>query len=100
MSLADQELLGQLGYKQKLAEVENAIQINAEFLDQIVANPEMFEPHLLTTNDEEPSALECKSAKRKFKPSDFEMDKLRSTLKQFVRDWSKQVRRFMQGLQT
>lgn len=29
---------------------------------------------------------------KKFKPTDFDMDKLRSTLKQFVRDWSEEVR--------
>ncbi|TFK28276.1 N2227-domain-containing protein [Coprinopsis marcescibilis] len=28
--------------------------------------------------------------KRKFRPTDFDMDKLRSTLKQFVRDWSEE----------
>lgn len=27
----------------------------------------------------------------KYKPTDFDMDKLRSTLKQFVRDWSEDV---------
>lgn len=27
----------------------------------------------------------------KYKPTDFDMDKLRSTLKQFVRDWSEEV---------
>lgn len=30
---------------------------------------------------------------RKYKPTDFDMDKLRSTLKQFVRDWSEEVNR-------
>ncbi|KAG6829630.1 hypothetical protein H0H92_003963 [Tricholoma furcatifolium] len=30
--------------------------------------------------------------RRKYKPTDFDMDKLRSTLKQFVRDWSEQGR--------
>jgi carnosine N-methyltransferase len=39
---ADQEALENLGYKQKLNEVDQAILANAEFLDQIVANPEIF----------------------------------------------------------
>jgi hypothetical protein len=50
LPLADQELLGQLGYKQKLAEVDAAIQANAEFIQQIVANPEIFGPE---PNDED-----------------------------------------------
>jgi carnosine N-methyltransferase len=28
---------------------------------------------------------------KRYKPTDFDMDKLRSTLKQFVRDWSEEV---------
>ena len=39
---ADQELLGRLGYKNKLFEVDKAIMANAEFLKKIVANPEIF----------------------------------------------------------
>lgn len=39
---ADLELLERLGYKEKLAEVDDAILANAEFLKQIVANPEIF----------------------------------------------------------
>ena len=39
---ADQELLDGLGYKEKLAEADRAILANAEFLNQIVANPEIF----------------------------------------------------------
>ncbi len=32
-----------MGYKRKLAEVDDAILANAAFLNQIVANPEIFE---------------------------------------------------------
>lgn len=39
---ADQELLDGLGYKEKIAEADRAILANAEFLNQIVANPEIF----------------------------------------------------------
>jgi len=39
----DQALLEQLGYKRKLADVDDAILANAAFLDQIVANPAIFE---------------------------------------------------------
>ena len=39
---ADQELLDTLGYKQKLEEVDKAILVNADFLAQIVSEPEIF----------------------------------------------------------
>ena len=39
----DQVLIDQLGFKRKLAEVDNAILANAAFLNQIVAHPEIFE---------------------------------------------------------
>ena len=41
---ADQQLLTELGYKEKLAEVDKAISVNATFLKQIVSNTEIFEP--------------------------------------------------------
>lgn len=40
---SDQELLGSLGYKEKLAEVDSAIQINAEFLHEIAKDPGLFD---------------------------------------------------------
>jgi carnosine N-methyltransferase len=43
LPLEDQALLDQLGYKRKLAEIDDAILANAAFLNQIVANPEIFE---------------------------------------------------------
>ena len=39
---ADQELLGRIGYKHKISEVDKAIIANAEFLKKIIANPEIF----------------------------------------------------------
>ena len=36
-----------------------------------------------------------KKGQARYKPTDFDTDKLRSTLKQFVRDWSEDVRVFM-----
>ena len=39
---ADQDLLSSLGYKEKLERADAAILENAEFLKQIVANPEIF----------------------------------------------------------
>lgn len=39
---ADLEILERLGYKQKLDEVDDAILANAKFLNQIIANPEIF----------------------------------------------------------
>jgi hypothetical protein len=43
LPLEDQALLDQLGYKRKLLEIDDAILANAAFLNQIVANPEIFE---------------------------------------------------------
>lgn len=48
----DQELLTALGYKSKLHEVDEAIITNAQFLKQIVANPEIF-GHILESEDED-----------------------------------------------
>jgi carnosine N-methyltransferase len=48
---ADQEILENLGYKQKLADVDVAIQANAHFLGQIIENPEIFGHDL---NSQEP----------------------------------------------
>ncbi|ETW77529.1 hypothetical protein HETIRDRAFT_243953, partial [Heterobasidion irregulare TC 32-1] len=42
LSREDQKLLETLGYKKKLEEVDQAILVNAEFLNKIVANPEIF----------------------------------------------------------
>ncbi|THH19544.1 hypothetical protein EW146_g1640 [Bondarzewia mesenterica] len=128
LSREDQLLLDKLGYKKKLEEVDMAILKNAEFLSQIVANPEIFGHDL---DDEEegeegegeehhgrqishghghdrsdrshshshshshghPSASgfhpsATSGSRKRYRPTDFDMDKLRSTLKQFVRDWS------------
>ena len=42
ISRDDQALLDALGYKKKLDEVDEAILANADFLGQIVENPEIF----------------------------------------------------------
>ncbi|PPQ65915.1 hypothetical protein CVT24_011248 [Panaeolus cyanescens] len=118
---ADQDLLARLGYKQKLDEVDKAIEANAKFLSLIVQDPSIF------GEGDEDSALEGDGSfspggegsshshdhshshegdhghghthshgshgsrgTRSNKPSEFDMDKLRSTLKQFVRDWSEE----------
>jgi carnosine N-methyltransferase len=46
LPLADQELLNRLDYKQKLADVDRAIKANAEFINQIIQNPDIFGPDL------------------------------------------------------
>ncbi|KZT65003.1 N2227-domain-containing protein [Daedalea quercina L-15889] len=126
---ADQELLDSLGYKAKLAEADRAIRANAEFLNEIVANPEIFghevdeeepgehvpdddtgpshphshghtrgphshlHPHSHSHNAPGSSHGHSDPGKqKKYRPTDFDMDKLRSTLKQFVRDWSEEGR--------
>ncbi|KAK0199327.1 N2227-like protein-domain-containing protein [Desarmillaria ectypa] len=113
---ADQDLLASLGYKEKLNLVDDAILANAAFLNQIVANSEIFGHDV----DDEDGSVEStepvghshphytehahshshsrshgshngfRSKPKQYKPSDFDMDKLRSTLKQFVRDWSEE----------
>ncbi|KAG2747326.1 N2227-domain-containing protein [Suillus brevipes Sb2] len=118
----DKELLDDLGYRQKLQEVDKAILVNAEFLKLIVANPEIFGHDLDFPKDADenracrgtlhdhshgdvhshshshshdhanvtPDLRGISKHQRKYKPTDFDMDKLRSTLKQFVRDWSQE----------
>ncbi|KAJ8517718.1 hypothetical protein ONZ45_g5124 [Pleurotus djamor] len=112
----DRELIGKVGYKEKLDEVDKAIQVNADFLNQIIANPEIFGHHpddqSEDGDDAQKEAKPCHShddaaghshehghghshshshsdaRSSTGGQSDFDMDKLRSTLKQFVRDWS------------
>ena len=36
-------MLGRLGYKNKISEVDKAIEVNAEFLRKIIAEPEIFQ---------------------------------------------------------
>ncbi|OAX32849.1 N2227-domain-containing protein, partial [Rhizopogon vinicolor AM-OR11-026] len=124
----DKELLDGLGYRQKLQEVDQAILVNAEFLNLIVANPEIFGHDLDSPKDTDEGRVlgdlhdhardvhsrSHTSHRRhrhnhshdhgnaisdiratcghqgKYKPTDFDFDKLRSTLKQFVRDWSEE----------
>ena len=42
LSKADQDVLTDLGYKEKLEAIDKAILVNANFLNQIVADPEIF----------------------------------------------------------
>jgi carnosine N-methyltransferase len=53
-------LLERVGYKQKLADVDEAILANAKFLDQIIANPEIFghDVSSMEVGDEESSTQE------------------------------------------
>ncbi|KAF8153322.1 N2227-like protein-domain-containing protein [Crassisporium funariophilum] len=129
---ADQDILDGLGYKQKLDAVDKAIMVNADFLGQIIEDPEIFghdigvededETHTIDraiashSHDRQPGQHASQPSShshshshssghndshdsaggssgilretKKHKPTEFDMDKLRSTLKQFVRDWS------------
>ncbi|KAJ4486811.1 N2227-like protein-domain-containing protein [Lentinula lateritia] len=117
---ADRELLEQLGYKEKLDQVDKAILANEQFLNKIVIDPEIFGDDgndAFEEGDEEGEAADPSISARshshshshsphshshshshsqphslqspkEYKPTEFDMDKLRSTLKQFVRDWS------------
>ncbi|KAF8173243.1 N2227-domain-containing protein [Mycena galopus ATCC 62051] len=117
----DQDLLVTLGYKDKLDQVDAAILANADFLSEVVSDPEIFghdigpvdepDPPIDSSppvdySHEDPSPGHSHSHghnhshshdgaprnRRRYKPTDFDMDKLRSTLKQFVRDWSAEGR--------
>ncbi|KAF7308312.1 N2227 domain-containing protein [Mycena chlorophos] len=102
---ADQELLSRLGYREKLDAVDEAIAKNADFLNGVVADPEIFghaidgeeEPaqrprhshdHAHSHSHDHGGHSHSHSHGKRYKPTDFDMDKLRSTLKQLVRDWS------------
>ncbi|KIM41212.1 hypothetical protein M413DRAFT_27609 [Hebeloma cylindrosporum] len=120
---ADQEILDTLGYKQKLEEVDKAILVNADFLAQIVSEPQIFGHDLEEDEEEEhgsnpdPTNFPHSTThshshshsrlhsdrqhhhgrhdgrpnrRKKYTPTEFDMDKLRSTLKQLVRDWSEE----------
>ncbi|PPQ96317.1 hypothetical protein CVT26_005680 [Gymnopilus dilepis] len=141
---ADQDILEKLGYKKKLDETDKAIIANADFLAQIVDDPQIFGHELPDEEDggeEEDHGQSHSHAygpshdhnhgshshahtrggdgghhqhsnhsdprsrarvghhgghghthdrPRKFRPTESDMDKLRSTLKQLVRDWSEE----------
>ncbi|KAI0752760.1 N2227-domain-containing protein [Daedaleopsis nitida] len=126
LPLADRELLDALGYKDRISAADHAILKNAEFLNLVIANPEIFghdlddgHEHALSPEEEGQEHPECHSHGdshshshahgshshshshgnvhpagprvtngKKYRPSENDMDKLRSTLKQLVRDWS------------
>ncbi|KZT26103.1 N2227-domain-containing protein [Neolentinus lepideus HHB14362 ss-1] len=125
LPLEDRQLLDELGYKHKLDEVDRAILTNAEFLKEVVQDPEIFghDEEKYEHGDETVSAIDGHTGEsthdhshphshdglnaghphshgppltlgpgshkpRRYRPTDADMDKLRSTLKQFVRDWS------------
>ncbi|KAH9911822.1 N2227-domain-containing protein [Epithele typhae] len=127
LPLADRELLSLLPYKQRITDTDNAILANAQFLDAVIASPEIFSQGPGDAEDEfneddpemrgndqgdvddgdhaqlsQPSQSHSHShghshgeppsgpnvRKAEFKPSEHDMEKLRSTLKQLVRDWS------------
>lgn len=71
-------------YEQLLAQTDIAITVNHAFLQQVVATA-------IERDDEQTAQVTNQTLQLKF-ASDFNMDKLRSTLRQFVRDWSEEVR--------
>ena len=54
LSKADQDVLNNLGYKEKLEAIDKAILVNASFLAQIVEDPEIFGHGLDSDEDETP----------------------------------------------
>ncbi|KAJ8083549.1 hypothetical protein PM082_009423 [Marasmius tenuissimus] len=135
----DQDLLSSLGYKDRLDAVDKAILKNAEFLNQIVADPEIF-GHDVSDDEGDVEGDEEENKEtgggqidgqhshshnhdhahdhdhdhghghshshehghdhdhshgsprkpKKYRPNEGDLDKVRSTLKQFVRDWSEE----------
>ncbi|TFK75538.1 N2227-domain-containing protein [Pluteus cervinus] len=120
LPLEDRDILHKLGYRAKLDKIDQAILVNANFLDQMIAQPEIFgqdmetdeygSPHepLPEQGPPGPSHFQGHSHHEHphdhghshshgshshgsaYKPTEFDMDKIRSTLKQFVRDWSEE----------
>ncbi|KAH9854552.1 N2227-domain-containing protein [Lenzites betulinus] len=139
--IEDRELLETVGYKERISATDNAILANAEFLQLLIANPEIFgqelelqeheeagdkpgpsrDPRLNarqrshdhhehshnhgashahgshthshdSSNDASSGINKGHGGKRPYKPTEHDMDKLRSTLKQLVRDWSEEGR--------
>ncbi|KAM5536767.1 hypothetical protein V8D89_009485 [Ganoderma adspersum] len=139
LPLADRELLQSLGYTGRISAVDHAIFVNAEFLNHVIASPEIFsgqdgdededDPELKGNDQEDsddnrgegsssipsralghahshshgshshshthehgaPSVAGLNGVQGqqgKYRPTEHDMDKLRSTLKQLVRDWS------------
>ncbi|KAG9078225.1 hypothetical protein FS749_009802, partial [Ceratobasidium sp. UAMH 11750] len=110
---ADRVLLDAVGWKQKMVHIDAAIERNAEFLLKIIDDPLIFQgmdsegghshehghehehehggghnhshghDHTHTSEHDHHSRRQNKRSPR----VDFDMDKVRSTLKQFVRDW-------------
>ncbi|TDL27902.1 N2227-domain-containing protein [Rickenella mellea] len=119
---ADQALLADIGWKDKLVDIDKAIMANAAFVKQMVSNPEIFlnadlsalaegndghdhngsntgfgheNSHSHSTSHSHcqpnhPNSPKPINPNKRYRPTDFDMDKLRSTLKQFVRDWSEE----------
>jgi carnosine N-methyltransferase len=52
-------------------------------------------PHTHAHGTHSNSSTGPENTRRKRRPTDFDMDKVRSTLKQLVRDWSEEVRRLI-----
>ncbi|KJA23747.1 hypothetical protein HYPSUDRAFT_184819 [Hypholoma sublateritium FD-334 SS-4] len=112
LAKGDQDLLDKLGYKHKLDEADKAILVNAQFLSEIVSDTKIFglesqeeaedfgmgaehgQTHSHSHSQDLPHSHSHSDgpSKRhsKHRPSEFDMDKLRSTLKQLVRDWSEE----------
>ncbi|KAF8953329.1 N2227-domain-containing protein [Flammula alnicola] len=94
--------------RKDLDAVDKAILVNADFLEEIVSDPKIF-GHEIEEDDVEmgseqlppPTHSHDSGAHhdlpqggpvphKKHRPTEFDMDKLRSTLKQLVRDWSEE----------
>ncbi|KAG9101408.1 hypothetical protein FRC06_003049 [Ceratobasidium sp. 370] len=88
LSEADRALLDAVGWKQKMTHIDAAIERNAEFLLKIIDDPLIFQGMDSEGGHAHGSHDHHSRRQNKRSPQiDFDMDKVRSTLKQFVRDW-------------
>ncbi|WVO17552.1 hypothetical protein L204_105247 [Cryptococcus depauperatus] len=110
---AEKELYVEIGYKEKLEAVDEGIRRNSEFIDEMVANP-VFSDMLSGSDEAFQHTQDCghhqshggglhdtphvhthsatpqldKDPRRAQIESDMAQEKVRSTLRSFVRDWS------------
>lgn len=76
-----QKLLRKHGYQNNLDELKEAVETNVKIVNHILADvSEIFENVFQPGNDE--------ATDPRIRPTPFDMDKVQSTLKQIVRDWS------------
>lgn len=79
-------------YLTKINQVDDCIQENMSLIRAIVQSASMFLPDQHSSKEGDDTMMTATKTNNKPPPvSPMDMDKVKSTLKQFVRDWSKEV---------